>query len=154
MTCRQRSKCCASFFGILDDVLVDPFDQGVLHPLGDRRVAPGKIFAGLLLAVALDRFGKFQQPVGRIGAAIQQHVFDTLQQIFGDLFVDFQLPGIDDAHVQAGLDGVVQETQLCIASRTRSLPRKLKLMLLTPPLVFAPGHSCLIRRTASMKSTA
>jgi hypothetical protein len=29
-----------------------------------------------------------------------------------------------------------------------------KLMLLTPPLVRAPGRFCLIQRTASMKSSA
>ncbi len=41
-----------------------------------------------------------------------------------------------------------------IASRTGSLPRKLKLTLLTPPETFAPGRLALIQRVASMKSTA
>ncbi len=99
----------ASFFGVFDDVLVDPFDQRVLHPLGDRRVAPSKVFARFLFAVAFDRFGELQQAIGRIGAAIEQHVFDTFQQVFGDFFVDFQLAGVDDAHVQTGFDGVVQK---------------------------------------------
>ena len=43
---------------------------------------------------------------------------------------------------------------LCIASRTTLFPRKLKLMLLTPPLTFAYGRCSLIHRVALMKSTA
>ena len=41
-----------------------------------------------------------------------------------------------------------------MASRTASLPRKLKLTLLTPPLTLAPGKLALIQRVALMKSTA
>ncbi len=41
-----------------------------------------------------------------------------------------------------------------MASRTGSLPRKLKLTLDTPPETLAPGRCCLIQRVASMKSTA
>ncbi|MNT15930.1 hypothetical protein D3C72_1510100 [compost metagenome] len=41
-----------------------------------------------------------------------------------------------------------------MASRTGSLPRKLKLTLLTPPDTLAPGRFSLIQRTALMKSTA
>ncbi len=40
------------------------------------------------------------------------------------------------------------------ASRTGSLPRKLKLTLDTPPLTFAPGKLALIQAVALMKSTA
>ncbi len=59
-------KVLTRFLGIFDDVLVDTFDQGVLHPLGNRVVAPGQIFARFLLARPFDRFGKFEQSVGRI----------------------------------------------------------------------------------------
>ncbi len=41
-----------------------------------------------------------------------------------------------------------------IASRTGSLPRKLKDTFETPPEVLAQGSLCLIQATASMKSTA
>ena len=41
-----------------------------------------------------------------------------------------------------------------MASRTGSLPRKLKDTLDTPPLTLAPGRLALIQRVASMKSTA
>ena len=41
-----------------------------------------------------------------------------------------------------------------MASRTGSLPRKLKLTFDTPPDTLAPGRLALIQRVASMKSTA
>ncbi len=41
-----------------------------------------------------------------------------------------------------------------IASRTGSLPRKLKLTLEMPPETFACGRCSRIQRVASMKSTA
>ena len=56
-----------------------------------------------------DRFGKRHQPLGGVGPAIEEDVFDVPQQIFVDLFVDFDLPGVDDPHVEAGMDRVIQE---------------------------------------------
>ena len=44
--------------------------------------------------------------------------------------------------------GVVQEGGLWKARRTGSLPRKLKAMLDTPPLILLPGHTRLISRVA------
>ena len=46
------------------------------------------------------------------------------------------------------------KNMVCIASRTGSLPRKLKLTLDTPPLTLAPGRLALIQAVALMKSTA
>ena len=59
-----------------------------------------------------DGFGKFEQPVGRIGTPIQQHIFHAFEQVFGNLFVDFQLAGVDDAHVEASFDRVIQERRI------------------------------------------
>ncbi len=49
------------------------------------------------------------QPVGRVGPAVEHDVLDVLEQVLGDLLVDLELAGVDDAHVEAGLDGVVEE---------------------------------------------
>ncbi len=75
----------------------------------NRSVSPGKVFAALLLSGPLDRLGKLQQSIGRIGATIQKHVFDMFQQFRGNLLVDFQLSRVDDSHVQACFDGVEQK---------------------------------------------
>ena len=43
------------------------------------------------------------------GAAVEHHVLAGLAQLRLEVVVDRHLPGIDDAHVHAGLDGVVEE---------------------------------------------
>ena len=50
------------------------------------------------------------------GAAIEDHVFHPLAERRLDVFIDGQLPGVDDAHVESGVDGVVQERGIeCLA---------------------------------------
>ena len=49
-----------------------------------------------------------QQPLGRVGAAIEHDVFAGLAQLRADRLVDRELAGVDDAHVHAGLDRVIQ----------------------------------------------
>ena len=44
-----------------------------------------------------------------LGCAVEQHVFHAFQQIFGNIRVNAQLPGVDDAHGHAGLHRVVKE---------------------------------------------
>ena len=45
-------------------------------------------------------------------AAIEKDVFDQLTKVRRNLFVHFQHAGIDDAHVHAGLDGVVEKRRV------------------------------------------
>ena len=54
-------------------------------------LAPGEVFVLPRLPVALDRFGELDQPLGGVGAAVEQHVLDPLEQLRRDLFVDRQL---------------------------------------------------------------
>ena len=60
------------------------------------------------------------------------------------------------AHVAAHKAAMHNELlgDICIASRTLLLPRKLNEMFETPPLTRACGRWVLIQRVASMKSTA
>ena len=109
----QRSTdISAGFFDVGFDEIDDAFDQRMGEPLFDRFVSPGNVgdhfFAGFLL----DGFGELDQPFGGVGPAIEQHVFDALQQILGNFFVDRQLAGVDDAHIHAGANGVVQERRV------------------------------------------
>ena len=63
-------------------------------------------------AAALDLLGERDQPLGGVRPAVEQHVLDVLEQLGRDVLVDRQLPGVDDAHVEAGLDGVEQERRV------------------------------------------
>ena len=52
---------------------------------------------------------RLEQPVGRVGAAVEDHVLAQLAQLRVDVVVERELAGVDDPHVHAGLDGVVEE---------------------------------------------
>ena len=75
------------------------------------RVAPRDVLLPLL-ALALDRRRELDHPLGRVGPAVEDDVLDVLEQILRDVLVDDELAGVDDAHVEAGLDGVVQERRV------------------------------------------
>ena len=82
------------------------------QPFFDRPFAPGKIGFLLLLAVAAMPLGKRQQPLGGVGAAIEHDVLAGLAQLRIEVVVDGQLAGIDDAHVHAGFDSVIEEHRM------------------------------------------
>ena len=56
--------------------------------------------------------GELDQPLGRVRPAVEDDVFDVLEQILRDVLVDDQLAGVDDAHVHAGLDRVIEERRV------------------------------------------
>ena len=60
-------------------------------------------------AGALNLLRVFDQPLGGVRPAVEDHVFDQLAQRRVEFFVDAELPGIDDAHRHARADRVVQE---------------------------------------------
>jgi hypothetical protein len=79
----------------------------------------------------------------------EEHVLHVFQQVLRDIFIDTDLARVHDAHVHARLMAWYKKA-VWMASRTGSLPRKLKLTLLTPPLTSTPGRFFLIHFTASM----
>src|SRR5919197_1382185 len=44
--------------------------------------------------------------------AIEKHIFNALQEILGDLLVDAELAGIDDAHVHARLNTMIKKGRM------------------------------------------
>ena len=63
----------------------------------------------LVLGRALHLLGHLEQPLGGVGAPVQHHVLDPLAQRGVEVVVDADHAGVDDAHVHAGADRVVQE---------------------------------------------
>ena len=53
--------------------------------------------------------GEGDEPVGRVGPAVEDDVLDVLEQVGRDVLVDDELAGVDDAHVEPGPDRVVEE---------------------------------------------
>ena len=78
-----------------------PFAHGQLTP----RVTLDDDFA-FLESVALR---DFEQPFGAVGAAVEDDVLDAFAQFRIEVVVDRQRAGVDDAHVHAGLDRVIEK---------------------------------------------
>ena len=102
----------AGFFRVLVDEFVDASQQGMLEAFLDRLFAPRKIFFDLLAALTLEALGKLQQTLGRIGAAVEQHILDMFEQFLGNLVVHFEHAGIDDAHVHARFAGMIEKCRV------------------------------------------
>src|SRR5437867_2037742 len=56
--------------------------------------------------------GECQQPLRGIRPAIQQNIFNQLEQILRDLLINGKLAGINDTHIQAGKDGVIKKRRM------------------------------------------
>ena len=82
------------------------------QPLFHRPLAPGEIdFLGFL-PFAAEFLGQRQQPLGGVGPPVEHHVLAGLAQFRIERVIDRHLPGIDDAHIHAGLDGVIEEHRM------------------------------------------
>ena len=81
----------------------------MFQSLFDRLVAPCEILLDLFPALAFETFGKLQQPLRGVRPAVEEHIFDALQQIFRDLVVNFEHTRVDDSHVHPRKSGVIEE---------------------------------------------
>ena len=91
------------------DIVGDPLDQSMGHPLLDRHAPPGVGGRNLGRIPPLDRLGEFDEPFRGVGPAVEQHVFDPGLELGFDLLVEGQLAGIDDPHLHPRLDRVIEE---------------------------------------------
>ena len=95
--------------GIGVDIGADAVDESVSQALVDRLLAPGQIDLALLRLAAFVALGRLEQAVGGVGATVEDDILDKLAQLGIDVVVQRKLAGIDDAHIHAGLDGVIQK---------------------------------------------
>ncbi len=96
--------------GILFDEVGDPLDQRMLQPLAHRPAAPRLIprILGLGTGTAI-LLGDGQQLLGGVVIEVEHHRLDLLFELGRNVFIDGELTGVDDPHVHAVLDGVVEE---------------------------------------------
>ena len=98
----------AGFFDVFFNVVDDAFDEGVCEAFFDVFVAPGfGVGFGFLGAAVFDGFGEVDQFFGGFGVAVEDDVFDELKKFGLNFVIDFEHAGVDDAHVEAGVFGVV-----------------------------------------------
>ena len=84
----------------------------MFEPLLDRLLAPGEVLLLRFAAFALVALGERQQPFGRVGPAVQDDILAGFAQFAVDLLIDRELAGIDDAHVHAGGDRMIEEDRM------------------------------------------
>ena len=83
------------------------------EPLRHRPFAPGEIgFFRLASLLSAETLGDGEQAVGRIRTAIEHDVLAGLAQFRIEIVIDRHLAGIDDAHIHAGLDRVIQKHRM------------------------------------------
>ncbi len=112
MTCSGRSTVKPRGFSVGLDIFSDAVHQRVAKPLVDRPFAPSQIlFLGLLL-LAAEFLRQLKQTLGCAGIAVEDHILAGLAQLGVDVVIDDHLPSIDDTHIHAGLDGVIQEHRM------------------------------------------
>jgi len=80
----------------------------VADPFGDRQGAPGCLLR-LLPRPPLHARGELDHPLGRVGPPVEEDVLDPLEQLRRDVLVHGELAGVDDPHVHAGADRMVEE---------------------------------------------
>ena len=105
-------------------------------------------------AGALEALGEVQQPLGARPARRLSTTSSQASRSSGSIdVVDRELAGVDDAHVHAGLDGVVEEDRVHrLAHRLVAAEREARGSRRRPRRGRAAASS-MIRRVASMKST-
>ena len=98
--------------GVRLDEVGDALDERMLQPLVDRPLAPGEV--GLLArrGAALVALGRLEQPFRRVGPPVEHHVLGEFAKLRIDVVIDRQCPGVDDAHVHAGGDRVIEEHRM------------------------------------------
>ncbi len=113
------------FFHVDVDIVDDALNERVLEPLLDGAVSPGRIGLVFLCGLSLKSRAVGDEPLGGVRAAVENHVLDPLAQGRLDVFIDGQLPGVDDAHIEPGVDGVVEKCRVeRLADRVVAAKRK------------------------------
>src|SRR3954454_2276309 len=82
--------------------------ERVLKPLLARRLAPGEVDLPLRSLTA-HAARVLDQPLGRVVAPVEDDVLNEFEQLRLDVLVHDELARVDDAHVEAGADRVVEE---------------------------------------------
>ena len=108
MTSSGRAGGRPRLLGVLFDEVDDSVHERVREPILHRRLAPGEIELALGRAAG-HRPGAVDEPLRRVGATVEEHALDTLQEVRLDVLVHRELSRVDDAHAEPGADRVVEE---------------------------------------------
>ena len=95
-------------FRILGNEIGNAMHQRVREAFCHIRIAPFELFR-IVLRRTFGVLGDFDQPLTRIGAAVQNHIFHALTQFGFEFRIHADHARIDDAHIQPRRNRVVQK---------------------------------------------
>ena len=100
----------SGLFGIFYYPGVDTFHQRVFQAFANGLFAPAQIFhPGFASTAGAILIGQLQQALCAVFTAIENHIFHTIAQVFRQVIVHRQLSRIDNAHVHARANSVIEE---------------------------------------------
>ena len=94
MTSSGRLAVLPRLLGVRLDEVDDAVDERVLEPLLDRARRARRGRARRVVALPPDGLGDLDQPLGRVGPAVEDHVLDPLEQVRRDVLVDASWPAL------------------------------------------------------------
>ena len=109
----RRQNRLVGLFGVRHDKVGDTVHHGMAEALRHRhgalgRTAPLQLFA-LVFGTGLGAVGNLDQALTRIRAAVQNDVFHALAQGWLQVVIHTDHARVDDGHVHARLNGMVQK---------------------------------------------
>ena len=112
MTSSGRGSCLPRLFDVRLDEVDDAVDERVREPLPRRGLPATHRSCSFFAPLPLDGAGELHEPLGGVRTPVEDDVLDVLEQIVRNVLVDDELAGVDDAHVEAGLDRVKEERRV------------------------------------------
>ena len=114
ITSSARAGASPRLLRVVDDLIGDAVHEREAEPATDILLAPGvalllPLGAGARVAVTL---GNFEQALGGVGPAVEQHILDRGPERLRQILIDRELAGIDDPHVHAGARRVIEERRM------------------------------------------
>ena len=100
------------FLDIAIDEFGDAVDERMFEPLLDRLAAPDKILFGGLRPLPLVAFGEREQSFGRIRPPVEDDILAGLAEVRFDFRIDRELARVDDAHIHAGGNRVIEKHRM------------------------------------------
>ena len=97
------------FFGVIDDMRIDTFDQGMLQPFGHRPAAPFSLRLFLCHVGPAIFLGKRNQALGRIRIAIENDIFASNAQFRINIIINIKLPRVNDGHIKPCRNSVIEK---------------------------------------------
>ncbi len=112
MTSSGRFRGGPRLLDIAIDEFSDAVDERMFQPLCDRLFPPGEILFGGLRPLPLVAFGEREQSFGGVRPPVEDDILAGFAQVWLDFGIDRELARVDDAHIHAGGNRVIEKDRM------------------------------------------